>query len=191
MFSGNSLDIAKFGARFTQVIIFWNHCELCAKQILQLLMGHPKDEDPVAMAVATQLQARSLIQVSKAIARKKDHRSIQPHIDHFFTGFQRLSDYRHYYVHGMMGIDKGNGGLLSLRIRNGVLQFCSDTVSPEMLSKVADNMGALVGYGAAIQKELGASGCGIEALLASYESKLDMPKWLVPIEKAAFDVKVE
>lgn len=158
--------------------MFWNHCEMSGRQILQLLLG----EGEPSMAIAAEIQNRSLTQALKSIARSRKFEHLQAKLDHFCNGYDTLLGYRNYYIHALMGIDAGIGGLLGLSAK-GKLQYSSDSLSPEQIETISQNFRDLVAYGAAIQRDLGATGSGMLSLLDSYATSPETPQWPKTLEK--------
>ncbi|MCF8708350.1 hypothetical protein [Rhizorhapis sp. SPR117] len=173
------IGLGKFSVRFIEFMLFWNHCELSARQILQLLLG----EGETAMAVAAEIKNQPLCDALRAAGRDKKFSHIRQHIDHFVTGYRVMVDYRNYYVHGIFGVKAGVGGLLSLSGKGGRLKYHQDTLTIEKLAEMSSHLHMLMAYGAALQKELGAQGDGIESLVSTYSGSLEKPKWPPELKK--------
>lgn len=183
-------NLARFSVEFTSFAMTWNHCELIAKQIFQLIVGGGREEEP-AMAIAAELQNRSLLDIIETIVATQGFEEIRPHIKHFNSGFRRILAYRNFYIHSLMGIEDGVGGLLSLKAGKAGkrLAYRAENLTVEELDRLRIHMMSLIGYGAVIQKELGASGESLDALISSHGATLAMPKWPPKFRAAEFNFK--
>ena len=73
--------------------------------------------------------------------------------------------------------------------RRGRARYFSQTLSQPDLDSITKAIHALIGYGAAIQKELGVEGDGIEGLLTTYSGSLEKPHWPPQVEKTPLYLK--
>lgn len=175
--------VAGFSYRFASVVAFWNHAESAAKQIAQLLLG----ESSMSMAVAAELGNRTLTQAIEVASHEMD--GIGEHLRHFCDGYAVLLGYRNFYVHALYairddGFVPGNShGLLFTLDGKGRVRYFSRHLTTAELDKTLAAIHALIGYAAAIQKELGATGDGLAALIESYKASLEMPSWPPSVEK--------
>lgn len=176
-------QVAGFHYRFTSSIIFWNHAESVAKQIAQLLLG----ESAMSMAVTTELGNRTLMQAIEVASHEMG--DIGQHLRHFSKGFTTLLGYRNFYVHSLYAVRR-NGlvpgsteGILFSLDGKGRVRYYSRHLLEAELEAYIKSVQDLLNYGAAIQKELGATGDGLEALLKAYEASLEMPDWPQSVEK--------
>lgn len=176
-------NVSGLAYRFTSAIIFWNHAEATAKHIAQLLLG----ESAMSMAVTAELGNRTLMQAIEVASHEMGE--IGRHLRHFSKGYSTLLGYRNFYVHAIYSTrlvehdpTRFEAVLFSLDGKGRVRYFNRTLTEAELDAAVAA-IHQLLGYGAAIQKELGATGDGIEALLKSYQASLEMPQWPPDVEK--------
>ncbi len=181
--SDDVANVSGIALRFTSAIIFWNHAEATAKQIAQLLLG----ESAISMAVTAELGNRTLMQAIEVASHEMG--DIGTHLRHFSKGYSTLLGYRNFYVHAIYGTrptdadpSKSEAVLFSLDGKGRVRYFNRALTDTELDQTIASII-KLLGYGAAIQRELGATGDGIEALLYSYDASLEMPQWPSDVEK--------
>lgn len=176
-------SIADFSYRYVSVISFWNHAESAAKQIAQLLLG----ESAMSMAVTAELGNRTLTQAIEVASHEMGE--IGEHLRHFSDGFAILLGYRNFYVHGIYAIRHDGfvpgstyGVLFTLDGKGRVRYFNRHLTITELDATIAA-IHSLIGYAAAIQKELGATGDGLAALIESYKASLEKPSWPPNVEK--------
>lgn len=176
-------SVSGLSFRFMSAVMFWNHAESTAKQIAQLLLG----EGAMSMAVTAELGNRTLMQAIEVASHEM--KEIGPHLRHFSKGYSTLLGYRNFYVHAIFATRPSDSDptqseavLFSLDGK-GRVRYFSQALSAAELDAMIAAAHQLLGYGAAIQKELGAKGDGIEALIAAYGASLEMPKWPPDVEK--------
>lgn len=110
----DSVSKSDFLAAFGEVIMEWNQAEARARRFLfELIGGH----DASSYILLAHLGNVSL---TDAISAYKEIRSpeLVEHIGHYCTYFDRLREYRNYYVHGLM--------LVSPDWSTGVPNFCGE-----------------------------------------------------------------
>jgi len=175
-------------SRFMSFIIFWNHAESCAKQIAQLLLG----ENSMTWAITAEIGNRSLVhalQVASYDLDQTDPDGIGQHLRHFGAGYETLLGYRNFYVHSIFGTrpdPSAEGHFEAILFSNdgkGRARFFNQALTVATLEQVISHISALMRYGTAIQKELGATGDGIDGLAASYQASLEKPTWPPQVEK--------
>ena len=169
--------------RFMSAIIFWNHAEATAKQIAQLLLG----ESAMSMAVTAELGNRTLMQAIEVASHEMEE--LGPHLRHFSKGYLTLLGYRNFYVHAIYSTrpsehDPANSEAVLFTLDGrGRLRFFNRALTETELDKAISAIHQLLGYGVAIQKELGATGDGLEGLIHAYQATLEMPQWPPDVEK--------
>lgn len=180
-------DINGLAGRFMWFIIFWNHAEMAAKQIAMLLLG----ESTIGMAVTAELGNRTLMDALQAASHDlalEDMGAIGPHLRHFAKGYSTLLGHRNFYVHGIYATrphEVNADAILYTFDGKGRVRIFNRHLTQEDLDIAIAGIHSLIGYGAAIQRELGATGEGLERLLATYQASLEMPDWPLPVEKTA------
>ncbi|MCL9998699.1 MAG: hypothetical protein NBV68_04920 [Erythrobacter sp.] len=174
-----------FAHRYTSLITFWNHAEMCGRQIAQLLLG----ESTMSVALTSELGNRTLMDAIEVASHELD--VLGEHLLHFSKGFRVILGYRNFYVHSLVATEH-NGlvpgdwqGVLFSLDGKGRARFFNRKLTSQELEVVISEIHKLIAYGAAIQKALGASGDGIDRLVQIYGSSLDMPIWPRCVEKTA------
>jgi hypothetical protein len=170
--------IGQFCIQFTFFIFMWNHSEATARRILQLMLG----ESDTAMALAVELPNRSLSNAIKTGARDPGFTHIRDHLNHLMTGYDIILGYRNYHVHSLMGIDENGGKLLAVSGK-GILKLDKSHASMSELEELKKHVSNWIGYAAAIEQQMGASGDGLDALLSAYQASLEKPSWPETLKK--------
>lgn len=175
--------VARFAHRYTSLIAFWNHAESCGRQIAQLLLG----ESTMSFALTAEVGNRTLMQAIQVASHDKG--DIGEHLRHFSNGFDTMLGYRNFYVHALYGTEH-NGlvpgdhhGILFTQDGKGRARFFIRRLSAQELEAATSAIHKLIAYGAAIQKELGATGDRIDRLVQVYGASLERPDWPKPVEK--------
>lgn len=177
------LDVAGLSFRYMSALIFWNHAESAAKQIAQLLLG----ESAMSMAVTAELGNQTLIQAIEVASHEMPE--IGPHLRHFSRGYRTILGYRNFYVHAAYATrpsesDPAKAELMLFSLNGkGRVRYFNRALSDAELDGMITATQQLIGYGAAIQKELGATGDGLSSLLETYTASLEMPQWPPEVEK--------
>lgn len=133
-------------------------------------------ESQTAMAVAVEMQNRSLQEALRAGAKDERHQSVRTHIEHFVEGYSRLLEYRNYYVHTLLMVGPDGGRLLSLSAK-GKLRYDEGTLSMADIEMVKNQMLSMIAYVSALEREMGATGDGLTALIEAYGASLQKPQW--------------
>lgn len=175
-------------------VIFWNHAESCAQQIAQLLLG----ENPLSWAITAEIGNRSLVQALQVASYdldQSDPDGIGQHLRHFADGYEKLLGYRNFYVHSIFGartapsMKEHYEAILFANDGKGRARFFNQTLTEPALEKASRHISTLIGYGTAIQRELGATGDGLDNLETSYQASLEKPTWPPPVEKTPLYLK--
>ena len=176
-------NVEGFTFRYAGLIYFWNHAEQCARQIAQLLLG----ESTMSMAVTAELGNRSLVEAIEVASREMG--ALGEHLQHFTNGYSTLVGYRNFYVHSLTGLQHDGlvpgdtEGVLFSIDGKGRVKYFNRTLKSADLDKAVGGIHQLIGYGAAIQKELGATGESIDRLIEAYQASLEKPHWPKPVTK--------
>lgn len=173
-------EIGRFSVQFTFFVFMWNQAEATARRILQIMLR----ESETAMAVAVELGNRSLLDALRAGAKDKAFAHVRDEIEHLVVGYERLLGHRNYHVHSLIGLD-GQGGILLSMSAKGSLKFAKNRSTMADLEALKNHVSDWIGFAAAIEKELGASGSALDNLLTSYGSSLQKPIWPAPHAKNA------
>lgn len=147
----------------------------------------------MSMAVTAELGNRTLVQAIEVASHEMD--GIGPHLRHFTKGYTTILGYRNFYVHAIHALRQtetdpnvSEGVLFSLDGK-GRVRFFNRALGETELNATIAAIDKLLGYGAAIQKELGATGDGLQALLEAYQASLEMPQWPPDAEKTPLYLK--
>lgn len=176
-------SVAGFSYRFVSLLAFWNHAEMTAKQIAQLLLG----EGSMSMAITAEVGNRTLMEAIEVASHEMG--KIGEHLRHFSKGYSSMLGYRNFYVHAYFGtrpnpIDPAvSEGILFSQDGKGRVRYFNRALTEADLDAATAGIHALLAYGTAIQKELGATGDGLDGLLQSYRASLEKPDWPPPVEK--------
>lgn len=188
-FDPNDLaNVAGLSSRFMWFVMFWNHAELVAQQIAQMLLG----ESAMSMALTAELGNRTLMEAIEVASHELTHKemgAIGEHLRHFSKGYSQLLGYRNFYVHGIYGTkrvtadaSKTEAFLLTFDGK-GRARYFNRPLTEADLDTATRAIHTLIGYGAAIQRELGAEGDSIDRLISTYSASLEKPSWPPPVEK--------
>lgn len=176
-------DVRQFAHRYTSLITFWNHAEMCGRQIAQLLLG----ESTMSAALTSELGNRTLMDAIEVASHELE--VLGEHLRHFCKGFKVMLGYRNFYVHSLVATEHNElvpgdwqGVLFSLDGKGRARFFNRKLTARELQAAISD-IHKLIAYGAAIQKALGASGDGIDHLAKTYGASLDRPNWPKCVEK--------
>ena len=156
----------------------WNHCEIQARQILKLLLG---DDDP-ALAITAEIQNRSLSNAIRACAVLKRFAKQREHLEHFVTGYDKLLAYRNYYTHALISMKDDYGELLSISAK-GRLGTFADKITSDEINDLQGHMQRLLGYGAAIRKDMGDKGGALDEVISALSASLEKPQWPPSLKK--------
>lgn len=170
--------ISQFSVQFVFFLSMWNQVETSARRVLQLML---QDSD-TAMAVAVEIGNRSLEYAILAGAKDPKFKDIAGHLRHFVAGYKILLSYRNYYVHSLLGVLPSGGRLLTITAK-GQLKYDSKTLLMEDVEILKNHISNMIGYVAAIERELGATGKGLDDLIEAYQASLEKPEWPVPLIK--------
>ncbi len=175
-------SIGILAQRFLEAVIFWNHAESTIKQIVQLLLG----QSAVSLGVASEMGNIALQNALKVASRQAELDHLGDHLKHFCEGFDRLREYRNFYVHTAYAttVHDGLSALQALSFDGkGQIRMFNPVVTDGDLVAYVTAVHSLIGYGAAIQKELGADGEGIDNMIRTYGAKLEKPNWPPRVNK--------
>jgi hypothetical protein len=177
------MGVWQFAHRYTSLITFWNHAEMCGRQIAQLLLG----ESTMSVALTSELGNRTLMDAIEVASFELQE--LGEHLRHFSKGFKVLLGYRNFYVHSLVGTEHNclvpgdwQGILFSLDGK-GRARFFNRKLTTRELELTIRSIHQLIAYGAAIQQALGASGNGIDHLAQTFSASLDKPHWPKSVEK--------
>lgn len=179
--------ITDLAATFMWSIIFWNHAESTAKHLAQLLLGG----SAISMAITAEIGNRTLLHGIETASREGDMGEMGEHLRHFCSGYEILLGYRNFYVHALYATraskttkNEMEGMLLSIDGK-GKLRAFNQPVTAADFASFTRHTQKLIAYGAAIQKALGATGDGLDAMIRNYSASLEKPQWPSRIEKTA------
>lgn len=79
------------------LVVEWNRLESCAQLMVYALAGADERIDILTAHMGTV----SLSDALRTLAAECGPPKAKPHIDHFLALFERIRDYRNYYVHGL------------------------------------------------------------------------------------------
>lgn len=175
----------QFSLQFTLFISFWNQAEATARRILQLLLG----ESETAMGLAVEMQNRSLINALRCAARDPQFIHIRDHLEYLIKGYELLLEHRNYHAHSLLGVSADGGILLSVSAK-GRLKVDRATFAAQEMEALRDSVSAWIGYAALLEKDLGADGDGLTALIEAYSGNSDRPTWPQKLAKAAVFLQV-
>lgn len=173
---------------FMYAVLFWNHAETTMKQIVQHLLG----QSQISMSVAAEMGNRSIVQAIQVGAKAAEIEHLSEHLTHICDGFTRLLGYRNFYVHGIYATEPvdGKAAIRILSVKgDGTFKMFNPTVTASDLLAFHRNTHKLIGYGAAIQKALGADGDGLEAMIERYQASLEKPEWPQPLKKVPINLQ--
>ena len=175
--------VGRFSYRFASLIMAWNHAEDTGRQIAQQLLG----VSALSWALTAEIGNRTLMQAIEVASH--DMEKLGPHLRHLSSGFTILLGYRNFYVHALKSVQH-NGlvpgeyeGILFSTDGKGRARFYSRGLRQAELKIATEAMHDLVGYGAAIQKELGVNTDALDRLLKTYGGSLEKPTWPQSVEK--------
>lgn len=178
----------ELSGRFMYAILFWNHAETTMKQIVQHLLG----QSHISMGVAAEMGNRSIVQAIEVGARVPELENLSEHLLHITKGFTRLLGFRNFYVHGIYATEPvdGTAAIRILSVKgDGKFKMFNPTVTAGDLGEFQSHVHNLIGYGIAIQKELGAEGDGLEAMIERYQASLQKPEWPQPLKKVPINLQ--
>lgn len=167
---------------FTNAIMMWNQAESSIKQIVQLLLG----ESTVSFAVAAEMKNLSLVRAVQVASKIDDLGDLSDHLRHYCIGFDILREYRNFYVHGIYAttVQDGTTALQMLTVdAPGKIRMSNPVITANDLQKYSQDVQNLIGYSVAIQIALGATGTGIDKMVAAYDAKLEKPIWPTKVNK--------
>jgi hypothetical protein len=170
--------IGQFSVQFTLFVALWNHAEATARRILQLMLG----ECDTAMAIAVEMQNRSLSNALRAGAKDPQFVHIRAALEHLLEGYEILLEHRNYHAHSLLGVNENGGVLLSVSAK-GRLKLSKAQSTMAELEALKNHVSAWIGFAAAIEQELGAEGDGLQNLIAAYEASLERPPWPARVQK--------
>ena len=143
------------------------------------------------MAITAEIGNRTLLHAIETASREGDMDEMGDHLRHFCTGYEKLLGYRNFYVHALFATrpsktteNEMEGMLLSIDGK-GKLRAFNQPVTAANFALFTKHTQKLIGYGVAIQKQLGATGDGLEAMINNYSASLEKPQWPSQIEKTA------
>jgi hypothetical protein len=140
-------------------------------------------ESETAMALAVEMQNRSLSNALRAGAKDPRHTHVRTEIDHLIDGYDTLLEYRNHHSHSLLAVGYDGGILLSVSAK-GRLKIARETSTMADMEKLKNHVSELIGFAAAIEKELGAEGDGLQSLIEAYESSLQKPTWPARLTKS-------
>lgn len=152
----NPVSKDDFLAAYGEVVMEWNQTEAGARRFLFDLIG---GQDASSYILLAHLGNVSL---TDAISAYKEMRSpaLVEHIDHYCAYFDRLREYRNYYVHGLMLVsrDWSNGaekfcGEIEQITAKGRLAQTDDKVTVEDLNQLKNWMTELATYSFVVRAE--------------------------------------
>lgn len=167
---------------FLSAVMFWNHAEGTMKQIVQLLLG----QSALSLAVTSEMGNIALMNAVKVASRAEEMEHLSEHLRHFCEGFDRLREYRNFYVHATYAstVHEGVTAIQTLAFDGkGQIRLFNPVVTTADLTKYIAAVQQLIGYGAAIQRELGADGDGLESMIRAYGARLEKPEWPPKVDK--------
>jgi len=162
--------------------MFWNHAESTMKQIVQLLLG----QSAMSLAVAAEMGNIALTNAVQVASRMPEMDGLSEHLRHFCEGYDRLRGYRNFYVHAIYAtvVQDGQTAIQALAFDGkSQIRLFNPVITAADLGQYISAVHRLIGYGAAIQRELGADGSGLESMIESYGAKLEKPEWPPRVDK--------
>lgn len=143
------------------------------------------------MAITAEIGNRTLLHAIETASRESDMKQMGDHLRHFCLGYEKLLGYRNFYVHALYAtrpskkVEHETEGILLSIDGKGKLRAFNQPVTAADFALFTKNTQKLIAYGVAIQKELGATGDGLEAMISNYSATLEKPEWPSRIEKTA------
>lgn len=175
-------SVGNLTMRFMNAVMFWNHAESTLRQIVQHILG----QSLMSLAVAAEMGNMHLQRAARTAAHEPEMAHVAEHLNHFCDGFDRLREYRNFYVHGVYATTVHEGftafQMLTIDGKNQVRMF-NPIVTAIDLTAYVEAVQRLIGYGAAILKEMGADGTGLDNMIKAYSSKLEKPEWPPQLKK--------
>jgi hypothetical protein len=145
-----------FLAKFGEVVMEWNQTEARARKFLFEMIGAKDMSAYILLAHLGNVGITDAIKAYKEIQKP----ALSEHIEHYCLYFDRLREYRNYYVHGLMLISfdwsKGNPhavGEIEQFTAKGRLAQTDDKVSIEDLKQLKDWMTELATYSHVVRAE--------------------------------------
>jgi hypothetical protein len=143
----------------------------------------------MSFALTAEVGNRTLMQAIQVASHDKG--DFGAHLRHFSNGFETMLGYRNFYVHALYGTEH-NGlvpgdfhGILFTQDGKGRARYFNRKLTSQELETAISAIHKLIGYGSAIQKELGATGDGLENLVRAYGASLEKPDWPQCVTKTA------
>ena len=139
------------------------------------------------MAITAEMGNRTLMQAIQVACHEME--GIEDHLGHFASNFDILLGYRKFFVHSAFGItpDGGNRGEFERQLFSldgkGRSRYFSQKLTQAKLQEASKSVQSLIGYGVAIQQDLGVAHNAISRLAQSYEVLLEKPHWPRTIEQ--------
>lgn len=167
---------------FMSAVMFWNHAETTMKQIVQLLLG----QSAMSLAVAAEMGNIALTNAVLVASRMPEMEDLSDHLRHFCEGYDRLRGYRNFYVHAIYAttVHEGQTAIQALAFDGkSQIRMFNPIITAGDLRNYISSVHKLIGYGSAIQLELGADGEGLEKMISSYGAQLVKPDWPPRVDK--------
>lgn len=170
--------VGQFSIQFTLFLSLWNQAETTARRILQLMLG----ESDIAMALAVEMQNRSLTNALRAGTKDPQFAKIRDVLEHLIEGYDILLEHRNYHAHSLLGVNADGGILLSISAK-GRLKLSKAVSTMAEMEHLKNYVSSWIGFAAAIEQELGAEGDELQNLIAAYEASLEKPPWPAKVQR--------
>lgn len=145
-----SEDTSELFRRLGQLVMFWNRAEETTRLLIRdIATGEPHDID----TLTAHMGSIGLCDALRTLSNDTADTKLNSCINHFIKYFEIMREYRNYYVHSLVGIEGGEGVLMSISARSN-LSLHTESVLSIDVADAAHKCFQLQNFGAAIHDHI-------------------------------------
>jgi hypothetical protein len=189
---GTDPEHNKVPNKLGQIAMQWNHIESLMRFALSSFVGGDKAE-----IITAHLNSTTFINIFTTLSNEFAPENLRPIIGHYVKFFERMREYRNYYIHGISYVDEQDGeavGFLQTHTARGRLVLHQQAITLAELDACIADLDMMRTFFNRILDELVWGGSkkslpGYRALvpedMPTLPNKLNKPRWLQMERKSA------